>query len=120
MNERKILVVDDEPQFLRAMRLALSEHGFNAVAAESGEAALKQLDAETPDLVLLDMNLPGMNGIETCQAIRAASAVPVIMLSVRNAERDKASALEAGANAYVTKPFGMQDLLDRIRGVLHE
>jgi two-component system KDP operon response regulator KdpE len=120
MSERKILVVDDELRFCRAMRLALSEYGYDVTDAQSGEAGLETLQTEASDLVLLDMNLPGMDGPETCRAIRAISAVPIIIVSVRDGEKDKARAIDAGANAYLTMPFDMHELLAQIRLALHE
>ncbi len=118
MKSATILVVDDEPQIRRTMRTTLSEHGYSIVEARTGEEALGKFSAERPDLVLLDMNMPGMDGLETCREIRSGSDVPIIMLTVRNAERDKVRALDAGADDYVVKPFGIQELLARIRAAL--
>ena len=118
MNAANILVVDDEPQIRRVMRSTLSSHGYVISEAKSGEEALDSIRKERPDLVLLDVNMPGMGGIEACREIRRASDAPIIMLTVRNAERDKVAALDAGADDYVVKPFGIEELLARIRAAL--
>jgi two-component system KDP operon response regulator KdpE len=118
MNGGRILVVDDEPQIRRVMRVALSGAAYMVADARSGEEALEKLREEKVDLVLLDVNLPGIGGIETCRAIRERSDVPVIMLTVRNTSRDTVAALDAGADDYVTKPFSMEVLLARIRATL--
>ena len=118
MNSANILVVDDEPQIRRVLRSTLSTQGYVITEAKTGEEALESLRKERPDLVLLDMNMPGMGGIETCREIRRASDAPIIMLTVRNAERDKVAALDAGADDYVVKPFGIEELLARIRAAL--
>lgn len=118
MSAANILVVDDEPQIRRVLRSTLSTQGYVITEARTGEEALESLRKERPDLVLLDMNMPGMGGIETCREIRRASDAPIIMLTVRNAERDKVAALDAGADDYVVKPFGIEELLARIRAAL--
>lgn len=118
MNTHTILVVDDEPQLRRAMKATLTDLGYVVIEAKTGEEALNLLRHETADLVLLDINMPGIGGMETCRAIRENFDVPIIMLSVRDAERDKVNALDAGADDYVTKPFGIQELLARIRAAL--
>jgi two-component system KDP operon response regulator KdpE len=118
MSTGKILVVDDEPQIRRVMRTVLSRHGYEVVDARSGNEALSELRVELPDLVLLDLNLPGIGGIEACRTIRAGSEVPIIVLSVRDSEKDKVEALDAGADDYVSKPFSMEELLARIRAAL--
>jgi two-component system KDP operon response regulator KdpE len=118
MNNATILVVDDEPQLRRAMKATLTDLGYSVVEARTGEEALELLRAESPDLVLLDLNMPGIGGLETCRAIRETSEVPIIVLSVRNTERDKVQVLDAGADDYVTKPFGIQELLARIRAAI--
>lgn len=115
MNTATVLVVDDEPQLRRAMRATLADLGYSVLEAKSGEEALEKLREDAPDLILLDMNMPGIGGLETCRAIRETSEVPIIVLSVRNTERDKVQALDAGADDYVTKPYGIQELLARIR-----
>jgi two-component system, OmpR family, KDP operon response regulator KdpE len=114
----KILVVDDDPQIRRVMKATLVGHGYEVVEARTGEDALEKLPHEKPALVLLDMNMPGMGGLETCCAIRSGSDIPVIILSVRSTEKDKVAALDAGANDYVTKPFGIEELLARIRAAM--
>jgi len=111
-------VVDDEPQLRRVMLATLTDLGYVVIDAKSGEEALEKFRQETPDLVLLDLNMPGIGGLETCRVIRSGSDVPIIILSVRNAERDKVEALDAGADDYVTKPFGIQELLARIRAAM--
>jgi two-component system KDP operon response regulator KdpE len=118
MNNATILVVDDEPQLRRAMRATLTDLGYSVIEAKSGEEALAMLRRESADLVLLDLNMPGIGGLETCRAIRESSDVPIIVLSVRNTERDKVDALDAGADDYVTKPYGIQELLARIRATM--
>lgn len=118
MTSSTILVVDDEPQIRRVMRATLTQQGYAIVEARDGQEALEKIRVERPDLVILDMNLPVMDGLETCRAIRAGSDVPVIMLTVRNAEKDKVRALDAGADDYIVKPFGIQELLARIRAAL--
>lgn len=118
MTSANILVVDDEPQIRRVLRSTLSSQGYVITDAKSGEEALESFRKERPDLVLLDVNMPGMGGIEACREIRRISDAPIIMLTVRNAERDKVSALDAGADDYVVKPFGIEELLARIRAAL--
>jgi two-component system KDP operon response regulator KdpE len=114
----KILVVDDDPQIRRVMRATLVGHKYEVTEARNGEDALTGISAEMPDLVLLDMNMPGIDGLETCRHLRSGSDVPIIVLSVRNTEKDKVAALDAGADDYITKPFGMEELLARIRAAL--
>lgn len=118
MSAASILVVDDEPQIRRVLRSTLSTRGYEIAEAKTGEEALEWMRKEPPDLVLLDVNMPGMGGVEACREIRRASDVPIIMLTVRNAERDKVAALDAGADDYVVKPFGIEELLARIRAAL--
>ena len=118
MSAGKILVVDDDPQIRRVMRATLVGHKYEVTEARNGEEALTKITAEMPDLVLLDMNMPGIGGLETCQVLRGGSDVPIVILSVRNSEKDKVAALDAGADDYITKPFGMQELLARIRAAL--
>lgn len=118
MSAANILVVDDEPQIRRVMRSTLSSQGYLITEAKSGEEALELTRKERPDLILLDVNMPGMGGLEACREIRRASDAPIIMLTVRNAERDKVAALDAGADDYVVKPFGIEELLARIRAAL--
>ena len=114
----RILVVDDEPQIRRVMRSTLTAEGYEVHDAKTGQEALDELRRDRYDLVLLDVNMPGMDGLETCQLIRASSEIAVIMLTVRGAEEDKIAALDAGADDYVTKPFSMPELLARIRAGL--
>ena len=118
MKAAKILVVDDEPQIRRVLRATLSAEGYAIVEARDGEDALAEFRRERPDLVLLDMNMPGPDGLETCRDLRAGSSVPIIMLTVRSSEKDKVRSLDAGADDYVTKPFSMEELLARIRAAL--
>jgi two-component system KDP operon response regulator KdpE len=118
MSAAKILIVDDEPQIRRTLRAALVPNGYAVADAGSGEQALEALREEKPDLVLLDLNMPGMGGLAACQEIRERSDVAIIVLTVRDAERDKVQALDAGADDYITKPFGMPELLARIRAAL--
>src|SRR6202030_118458 len=118
MSDASILVADDEPQIRRVLRSTLSSHGYVIIEAKTGEEAVEAVRKEKPDLVLLDVNMPGMGGIETCREIRRSSDAPIIMLTVRNAERDKVQALDAGADDYVVKPFGIEELLARIRAAL--
>jgi len=118
MSGGRILVVDDEPQIRRVMRTTLISEGYEVTDARSGEEALELVQSDKFDLILLDMNMPGMNGAETCRAIRANSDVAIIMLTVRNTQKDKVDALDAGADDYVTKPFNMPELLARIRAGL--
>ena len=118
MSSARILVVDDEPQIRRVMRATLVSRGYVVSDAQSGEEALDKLREEKFDLVLLDMNMPGMGGLEACRSIRAGSDMPIIIVSIRNAEKDKVEALDAGADDYVTKPFSTPELLARIRAAL--
>lgn len=118
MSAGRILVVDDDPQIRRVMRTTLTAHGYEVEDARTGEEALETLNSETYDLVLLDMNMAGMGGLETCRAIRSGSEVAIIMLTVLNTEKDKVDALDAGADDYVTKPFSTPELLARIRAAL--
>lgn len=113
-----ILVIDDEPQILRALRTILAEKQFRVSTAARGEDGLALAAAEKPDLVILDMGLPDMDGLEVCARLRDWSAVPIIVLSVRDSERDKVAALDKGADDYLTKPFGIEELLARIRVAL--
>jgi two-component system KDP operon response regulator KdpE len=118
MPDQTILIVDDEPQIRRVMRTTLSSHDYPVIEAKSGEEALDLIRTEHADLIILDVNLPGISGLETCREIRASSDVPIIMLTVRNSERDKVQALDAGADDYVVKPFGVEELMARIRAAL--
>jgi len=114
----RILVVDDEPQIRRIMRMTLTTAGYEVEDAKTGEEALQKLRDYRPDLVLLDINMPGMGGLATCRAIRDDPNVAVIMLTVHNTEAAKVEALDAGADDFVNKPFSTPELLARIRAVL--
>ncbi len=118
MSGAKILVVDDEPQIRRMMRATLTSSGYQVDEAKTGEEALEKFRAFLPDLILLDLNMPGMGGLEACRSMRDGSEVPIIILTVRNTEKEKVEALDAGADDYVSKPFGMQELMARIRAAL--
>ncbi len=117
-NGASILVVDDEREIVRALHRALKAHGYSVHTAGSGEEAVEAISALRPDLVLLDLLLPGMSGLEVCRQVRAASNVPIIVLSVKDAERDKVEALDLGADDYVAKPFGIDEVLARVRVAL--
>lgn len=119
MNEpRRILVVDDEPQITRVLRTSLSSQGYDIRVANDGETALEIMKDWTPDLVVTDLSMPNMDGLELCRRLRITSQVPIIVLSVRGEERTKVQALDAGADDYVTKPFGIEELLARVRASL--
>jgi two-component system KDP operon response regulator KdpE len=114
----RILVVDDEPQILRAMRINLVARQYDVVTAATGREALRAVGDEHPDLVVLDLGLPDIDGVQVIQELRAWTKVPVIVLSGRRDSRDKVDALDAGADDYVTKPFSLDELLARIRVVI--
>jgi two-component system KDP operon response regulator KdpE len=114
----KILIVDDEPQIRRVLKTALGPEGYVTVEAKSAEEAFQKSREERFDLILLDVNMPGMSGLEACAEFRRTSDIAIIMLTVRNSEADKVAALDAGADDYVTKPFGMPELLARVRSAL--
>lgn len=116
--EARVLVVDDDRQMLRAVTTALRARGYTILTASDGESALQTLAEEQPDLVLLDLGLPNLDGHEVIKRLRTWSEVPVIVLSVRDGQDEKAAALDAGADDYVTKPFGAKELLARMRAVL--
>src|SRR5580704_6054137 len=118
MTHATILIVDDEPQIRRVMKTTLTSQGYAVIESPTGDDALEKMRGNKPDLVLLDVNMPGRSGLEICREIRESSDVPIIMLTVRNTERDKVQALDAGADDYVVKPFGAQELLARIRAAL--
>lgn len=118
MSTGRILVVDDEPQIRRVLRTTLSAQGYEVFDAKTGEDALLAIRDQRFDLVLLDMNMPGMGGLAACREIRSGSDAAIIMLTVRNSEQDKVTALDAGADDYITKPFGIPELLARIRAAL--
>lgn len=114
----RILVVDDEPAIARAIRANLAAHGFTVEVAGNGSDALQQFSERRPDLMILDLGLPDMDGTEVVEAVRKSSNTPIIILSVREAERDKVHALNLGADDYLTKPFGVEELLARVRVAL--
>lgn len=118
MSAGKVLIVDDDPQIRRVMKVMLAGANYEVVDVRSGDDALLKLREFLPDLVLLDLNMPGMGGLEACRTIREGSDVPIIVLTVRSEESDKVEALDAGADDYVTKPFGREELLARIRAAL--
>lgn len=115
---RKILVVDDETQITRVLRTSLSSHAYDVRVANDGETALEIMKDWTPDLVITDLSMPNMDGLELTRRLRATSKVPILVLSVRGEERTKVQALDAGADDYVTKPFSMVELLARVRASL--
>jgi two-component system KDP operon response regulator KdpE len=114
----RVLVVDDEPQIRRALGINLRARGYDVDLAETGEQGLELAARHHPDVVVLDLGLPGIDGVEVIQGLRGWTQVPVIVLSVREAESDKVAALDAGADDFVTKPFGMDELLARLRAAL--
>ena len=114
----RILVVDDEPQIRKALNVNLRARGYDVDLATTGEEALALAAARRPDIVLLDIGLPGIDGVEVVAGLRGWTTVPIIMLSVRDEEHDKVRALDAGADDYVTKPFGMNEVLARLRAAL--
>ncbi len=114
----KILVCDDEPKIRMFIRANLEARGYDVFLAQDGVEAVESTGIILPDLILLDINMPGMNGIEACKQIRMWSDVPIIVLSVRGDEMDKVKALDGGADDYITKPFGVEELLARIRVAL--
>lgn len=118
MNNATILVVDDEPQIRRVLRATLSSHGYEVIEAKCGEEAIEVVVQERPDLILLDVNMPGMGGLEACSKIRLSFEGPIIMVTVRSTEQDKVVALDSGADDYVVKPFAIGELLARIRAAL--
>lgn len=115
---RRILVVDDESQITRVLRTSLSSHGYDIRVANDGETALEIMKNWTPDLVITDLSMPNMDGLELCRRLRQSSEIPIIVLSVKGEERIKVQALDAGADDYVTKPFGIEELLARVRANL--
>ncbi len=118
MSAGRVLVVDDQPQMRRFMRTTLTTAGYEIDDAKTGEEALQKIREFHPDLVLLDMNMPGMGGLATCREIRRSTNIGIVVLTVRNSEEDKVSALDAGADDFVTKPFSTPELLARIRAAL--
>lgn len=118
MSAGRIVIVDDQPKIRRFMRATLVAEGYEVDEAKTGEEALESIREVRPDLVVLDMNMPGMGGLEACRAIRRHSNIAIIMLTVRNSEDDKVAALDAGADDFVTKPFSTPELMARIRAAL--
>ena len=118
ITNRTILLIDDEPQIRRVLRTSLNAHSAQVLDVQSGEEALELLREQTVDLILLDMNMPGMGGLDTCRAIRSGWDMPIIILSVRDSDKDKVEALDAGADDFVTKPFSFDELMARIRAAL--
>jgi two-component system KDP operon response regulator KdpE len=117
-NAPHILVVDDEPQILRAIRTILTEKQFRVTTASRGEEGLTLAATNEPDLIILDLGLPDMDGVEVCARLREWTQIPIIILSVRDSEREKVAALDMGADDYLTKPFGIEELLARVRVAL--
>lgn len=117
-NAPHILVIDDEPQILRAIRTILTEKQFRVTTASRGEEGLTLAATNQPDLIILDLGLPDMDGVEVCTRLREWTQTPIIILSVRDSERDKVAALDRGADDYLTKPFGIEELLARVRVAL--
>jgi len=118
MSAGRILIVDDEPQIRRILRTTLIGAGYEVEDARTGNQALEEVGRFRPDLILLDINMPGMNGLDLCRELRENADVAIIMLTVRNSESDKVAALDAGADDFVTKPFSTPELLARMRAVL--
>ena len=118
IRQPRILVVDDEPQLARVLRTGLKTHGYDVRVASDGVSALETFGDWPPDLVVTDLAMPNLDGLELCRRLRERSPLPIIVLSVRGEERTKVEALDAGADDYVTKPFGMDELLARVRAQL--
>jgi two-component system KDP operon response regulator KdpE len=118
MYGQRVLIIDDEPAISRALRPALEGHGFKVVTAATGTEGLARVDAFQPDLILLDLGLPDVDGVDLAGQLRAQTPAPIVVLSVRDAEQDKIAALDNGADDYLTKPFGMGELMARIRVAL--
>src|ERR1041385_4039916 len=117
-DKSRVLVVDDEPQITRVLKTVLTSQGYQVRTAGEGESALSSFNEWRPELVITDLYMPRMNGVELCRRIRAVSPVPIIVLSVKGEERTKVEALDSGADDYVTKPFGTDELLARVRAAL--
>jgi len=118
MADATVLVVDDEPQIRSVLRATLSSSGYDVIEAKDGQEAVDMAIRERPALILMDVNMPGMSGLEACSKIRLSFTGPIIMVTVRNSERDKIQALDSGADDYVVKPFTIGELLARIRAAL--
>src|SRR5580765_4575433 len=117
-DKSRVLVVDDEPQITRVLRTVLASQGYQVQTAPEGQSALNTFTEFRPELVITDLFMPHMDGLELCRRIRAVSNVPIIVLSVKGEERSKVEALDSGADDYVTKPFGIDELLARVRATL--
>jgi DNA-binding response OmpR family regulator len=115
---KKILVVDDEPQIVKVLKAYLEKGGYHVVTASDGKAALVSFDREKPDFMILDLNLPGMDGLEICREIRRDSNIPILMLTARVEEADKLIGLELGADDYVVKPFSPREIVARVKTIL--
>ncbi len=118
MSKIQVLVVDDEPRYIKLVRYNLEAAGYEVVTAANGEEALSLVASKTPDLIILDIRLPGIDGYEVCTRIREFSSVPIIMLTAKGEEREKVQGLRLGADDYVTKPFGAEELMARVETVL--
>ena len=118
VDSSRVLVVDDEPQITRVLKTVLSSQGYQVRTAAEGESALSDFKSWSPELVITDLYMPHMDGIELCKRIRTISSVPIIVLSVKGEERSKVEALDSGADDYVTKPFGIDELMARVRAAL--
>lgn len=116
----RILVIDDEPQIRKFMRISLSANGYEVIEAETAADGIAAAHTQSPDLLILDLGLPDLDGQEVISAVRESSAVPIIVLSVRAEELDKVEALDRGANDYVVKPFGIAELMARVRAVVRQ
>ncbi|MEP6758520.1 MAG: response regulator transcription factor [Actinomycetota bacterium] len=114
----RILLVEDEPSLAETVRYALEREGFGVTVARDGQEALDRFGAETPDLVILDLMLPAVSGLDVCRRIRATSTVPIVMVTAKDSEADKVAGLELGADDYVTKPFSVRELVSRVRALL--
>src|SRR5271169_1656643 len=119
-NSATIIVIEDEAQIRRFLRTTLASEGYQVIEAETGKQGLAEAATRKPEVIILDLGLPDMDGVEVVNGIRAWSAVPIIILSARSQESDKISALDAGANDYLVKPFGVGELLARIRAALRQ
>ena len=117
-DKRKILIVDDEPQIVRVLRTSLTTHGYEVRTAADGESAFETLGDWPCDLLITDLSMPNVGGLELCKRVRSISSIPIIVLSVKGEEKTKVEALDAGADDYVTKPFGIDELLARVRAAL--
>jgi two-component system KDP operon response regulator KdpE len=117
-NKRNILVVDDEPQITRVLKTTLSAQGYGIRTAADGKQALQEMKSWTPDLIITDLRMPNMDGLELCRSVRNESRLPIIVLSVKGEETIKVEALDAGADDYITKPFNVNELLARVRATL--